>query len=210
MRLRKPPALTKDGEAFLRKINGIEATLEPILQPQPNVVKVSAGSWMTQALCARADQITDPDIQLHFIAADHDLDILHREAVIGIRNRRPEQAGLACRKVGQVTFAGYAAAPDLPWIKTTGNTPSALWLSDQISPLTVSAPRNALDLAQSGLGTALLPTFIGDETKLKKQCDIPDLTHDQWLVSHDTARFHPKVRVTIDRLYTVLAQLHQS
>lgn len=164
---------------------------------------------MTQALCSRADQIATPGIRLHFIAADHVLDIARREAVIGIRNRRPEQHGLAARKFAQVHFAGYATVPDLAWIKVAGNTPSALWLADQPTHLTVSAPRNALDLALVGQGMALLPTFIGDATPLMKTAPVPDLTHDQWLVSHDAARFQPEVRKTIDRLSVVLCDLHR-
>lgn len=209
-RLPRGYELTTDGVSFLHKIRQVEASLDPILEPRSHVVKVSAGSWMTQALCTRADELVRNDVQLHFIAADHKLDIARREAVIGIRNKRPEQRGLACRKVGQVHFAGYAHSPDLPWIKVSGQTPSAQWLADQTSSLTVSAPRNALDLAVAGQGIALLPTFIGEETPLTRTFTVPELTHDQWLVSHETARFDPQVRQIIDRLYDVLDALHRN
>jgi DNA-binding transcriptional LysR family regulator len=165
---------------------------------------------MTQWLCAQVGQIATEDIQLHFIAADHNLDIARREAVIGLRNHRPQDIGLAGRKVGQVHFAGYACAPDLPWIKVSGQTPSAKWLADQPGRLSVSAPRNALDLARAGQGTALLPTFIGDDTSLTKITDIAELTHDQWLVCHDTARFQPQVRRVINNLTTALTKLHRA
>ena len=171
---------------------------------------------MTQVLCQKIGQILKGNggTRLRFISAEHVLDIAHREAVIGIRNHRPEQLGLACRKVGRVQFAGYARDKKVkPWAKVVGSTPSARWLAgaggNQV--LEVTAPRNAMDLAVAGTARALLPTFIGDNQKGLQRVTAPiaELAHDQWLVTHQDERFVPEVRLTLDRIYEVVKGLHK-
>ena len=59
-----------------------------------SIVKISAGTWVTHLLCNQVDQLVgEGRVSLRFISADHILDIGHREAIIGIRNKRPEQIG---------------------------------------------------------------------------------------------------------------------
>lgn len=212
--------LTEPGQALLAKVVNLEGQIEPLAQrasgEAQTLVKISAGSWMTHALCQQAAKIVDGNssARLRFISAEHVLDINHREAVIGIRNQRPEQNGLACRKVGEVKFAAYAVDKSIDqWIGVVGKTPSARWVLQQTGlsiAMEVSAPRNALDLAKAGSGRTLLPTFIGDtETLLQRVSPvIADLTHDQWLVTHNEERFVPEVRRTIDSVYKIARSLH--
>ncbi|WP_254429732.1 LysR substrate-binding domain-containing protein [Ruegeria atlantica] len=70
----------------------------------------------------------------------------------------------------------------------------------------VNSPRSSLDLALAGLGIAVLPTFIGDThgTLLPVGRIISELTHDQWLVTHQDDRNLPEVRRTIERMRTSL------
>ncbi len=214
-RLPRGYVLTEQGQAFLGRVMALEAQIDPMTKSETRaVVKISAGTWMTQVLCQHAQAIMgDDDIALRFIAADHDLDIARREAVIGIRNRRPDQIGLACRRVGQVEFAVYALDKSpRPWVRVMGKTPSALWVAGQtdVAELEVTTSRNALDLALAGVGQAVLPTFIADGMPLVRVSDlISELSHDQWLVSHHEDRFEPPVRRTLDRLAGVLEELHR-
>ncbi len=213
--------LTEAGAAFLTKITALETQIDPLTQSARRdgrpLIRISAGTWMTRVLCDAADQILGPrrDTRLRFIAADHVLDIARREAVIGIRNHRPEQLGLACRRVGQVRFAGYATgARPVLWARVMGKTPSAQWVAAHKEPgdcLEVTTPRNALDLALAGAACVVLPTFVGDRTPGLLQVTplIDELQHDQWLVTHAQERFIPEVRGTIDRVYTVLRDLHR-
>ncbi len=217
-RLPRGYTLTPQGEDLLRKAGEIEAQILPLMQTGTGkvLVKLSAGSWMTHFLCKNVPRILvgNDNARLRFISAEHVLDIARREAVIGIRNRRPDQAGLACRRLGHVDFAGYAADTTARhWIRVVGKTPSARWLTalepDEVA-VEVAAPRNALDLAKSGIGQALLPTFIGDtEAGLHRVTPrIADLRHEQWLVTHQDERFVPEVRRTIDNLYKVIRTMH--
>lgn len=67
---------------------------------------------------------------------------------------------------------------------------------------TASDARLELDLTRAGVGKMVLPTFIGDdENGLMRLSDpIPELTHDEWLVTHHDARHDPPVRAAIDAI----------
>ncbi len=220
-RLPRGYELTEQGRALFEKVVALEQQIVPLDRSNDQnhkvLVKISAGSWMTHALCQKAGEIlgNNSAAQLRFISAEHVLDISRRETVIGIRNSRPEQLGLACKKVGRVKFAGYAADKSVKqWAHVLGNTPSSIWLAQNALDcvlIEVTAPRNALDLAYCGVARALLPTFIGDrQVRLTRvTACIDDLSHDQWLVTHQEERFVPQVRQTIDRIYDVVAKLHK-
>ena len=215
--LRRPRGydLTEDGAALLKKVEAIEARVLPVtesnlLQARP-LVKISAGTWVTQVLIGAVDELQGSmPVRLRFISSEDVLNISHREAVIGIRNHRPEDTGLAGRKIGQVRFAVYATDTTVStWVRVLSNTPSAVWVKENSTSdnvIEITAPYNALDLANAGIARAVLPTFIGNaQPGLTQVTDhIEDLDHDQWLVSHNDDRFLPEVRHVIDRVYAVL------
>lgn len=208
--------LTADGRQLLDDLTEVESRIVRLTgspgDAERRLVKVSAGSWTTLALLDRLDDIigSPVDIRLRFISTETTLDIPRREVVIGFRNRRPTEDGLAGRSVSRVEFAPYARA-DAPerWVKVLADTPSARWLGKMIgndAVCEVSSPRNSLDLALAGKGIALLPTFIGDaQTALRRTGGtIPELAHEQWIVTHQDDRHLPEVRRTIDRMCRVL------
>lgn len=208
--------MTAEARLLLDELTDIEAriirlTARADAEEKP-LVKVSAGTWTTLALLRDIDEITGTpaDIRLRFISAENILDIPRREVVIGFRNHRPVETGLAGRKLARVEFAPYAkaSAPER-WIKVLVDTPSARWLDKTVGNdvlCEVSAPRNGLDLALAGKGIAVLPTFIGDRESGLQCVDgtIAELAHDQWIVTHQDDRHLPEVRRTIDRLCRVL------
>ncbi len=202
--------LTDEGHALLARTAGIVGQLDAIAAPiTGRTVKISAGVWTTRALCERAAGLAQNDVTLRFVAADHLLDILHREVVIGVRNRRPEQVGLAGQKVGRVQFAVYGTQ-GAPWARVMSNTPSARWVADQAGrTIEVTHPTHALDLARVGAARAVLPTFIAETIPdlAKIGGVISDLTHDQWVVSHDADRHLPEVRDCLTRVVSALKSL---
>ncbi|MEM1038476.1 MAG: LysR family transcriptional regulator [Pseudomonadota bacterium] len=214
-RMARGYTLTEQGEDLLARATLLESNLQPILETGASnttpVVKVSAGTWVTHHLCKNLPSIAKDDpIRLRFIAAEDVLDIAHREAVVGIRNHRPQGLGLAARKVTKVRFAVYATDDAVAsWVRVVGNTPSAKWMEAQTrnaNVIEVTSPRNALDLALAGSARVVLPTFIGGTFKALREVRPPihELEHDQWLVTHHEDRFLPEVRKVIDRIYAVL------
>lgn len=206
--------LTDQGRDLLTKVAAIEHHITPLTVSESRrrpFVKVSAGQWVTDYLCRRvSDLVGDTPILLRFIAADHVLNIGHREAVIGVRNRRPDQIGLAGRRIGRVRFAVYAVETHVTtWARVIGATPSARWLGERIgdSPsIEVTNSRNALDLALAGAARAVLPTFVGDAQSGVQRVSAPiePLDHEQWLVTHEEDRTLTEVRHMIERIHAVL------
>jgi len=208
--------LTEQGDALFAKLSQLDAEIRPLFAREggreKTLVKLSAGHWTLHALSQQIQQITQaaPDALLRFISADEYLNINHREAVIGIRNQRPHQNGLACRKIGTVSFAGYAAEPSVKgWIRVATSAPSSKWLASQSDARTVievNSSQLAKELALQGVGRVVLPSFIGDQIPAltKVHAKIPELDHEQWLVSHDEDRFIPAVRQVLDQTYKVL------
>lgn len=208
--------MTADARNLLIDLTEIEARIVRLTatsnEKERPLVKVSAGTWTTLSLLDRLDEITGKpaDIRLRFVSSESTLDISRREVVIGFRNRRPTEDSMAGRNLSRVEFAPYAtaAAPER-WIKVLADTPSARWLDKTVGSdvvCEVNAPRNSLDLALAGKGIALLPTFIGDARKGLRRtgATIPELGHDQWIVTHQDDRHLPEVRRTIDRLCRVV------
>lgn len=217
--LRRPRGyeLTEDGQALLENVESIEARVEPVskssLAGAPPLVKISAGTWVARVLIGAVGHLKGSmPVRLRFISSEEVLKIGHREAAIGIRNHRPKEIGLAGRKIGRIRFAVYAADAGIStWAHVLSNTPSAHWLRDHAQTddtVEVTAPQNALDLANAGMARAVLPTFIGNvQPKLIPVSEpIEDLEHDQWLVSHHEDRFLPEVRHVIDRTYAILTE----
>jgi DNA-binding transcriptional LysR family regulator len=210
--------LTTDGNALLEGLTEIEGQIQrhtntPARRAHP-LVKISSGTWTTFALINSIDQLlgSPQDTLLRLVSAEKVLDISHREVVIGIRNQRPKEESLVCRKLARVEFALYAtqSAPDA-YINLVADTPSSQWLNSNIKSniiCEVNNPRNCLDLAIKGKGITLLPTFVGDtEPQLHRIGNIIDeLSHDQWLVTHHEDRYLPEVRRLIQRLCLVLDQ----
>ncbi len=214
VRLPRGYELTEQGDAFLQKAVDAERRFAPLVTPsnKPSVVKVSAGLWVTRLLCQRIGEITGTEAcRIRFIAADQVVDIARREAVIGVRNRRPEERELAGRRVARVRFAVYAQDENIrTWAQVIGNTPSALWMRDASKgseTIEVTNTRNALDLALNGAARCVLPTFVGrEETLMQVSDEIDELAHDQWLVSHHEDRYQPDVRKVLDRVGQVLTR----
>lgn len=210
--------LTDAGRAMLSELEGIAGRIGRITAPPAGdalpLVKLSAGTWTSLFLVRRLRDLAGdpPDVRIRLLAAEDILNIGRREAVIGIRNRQPVEAGLAGRKLTRVHFAPYAAPGAAEgWIRVHADTPSARWIAS--SPgnsiaQEVSHPRLALDMALTGAGRVILPTFIGDaETGLERAGEpVEEISHDQWLVTHDDDRALPEVRRTIDRVVGILGR----
>ncbi len=216
---RKPRGydLTEDGQALLKKVERIEARVLPVtesgLATSPPLVKISAGTWVTRILIGAVGRLTGSmSVRLRFISSEDLLNIGHREAAIGIRNHRPEEIGLAGRKIGRVRFGVYAADESIStWVRVMSKTPSARWVrehSQEDDAIEVTAPQNALELANAGLARAVLPTFIGNTQPglIPVSPLIDDLEHDQWLVTHHEDRFLAEVRHVIDRAHAVMSE----
>ncbi len=200
-----------------------------VIDPRP-VVTIAAGSWTSSFISQHIQKIlpTKTPARIELVTGAGFLDISRRETNLGIRNKRPHQTGLACRKIGQVNFAIYGAPAYVgvnrqattkdrykacEWVTLSsqaGRMPSLFWLEQHMpcsARITCSSSHAVLDAVVAGAGLCILPCFIGDHCcGLVRVSDaIDELTSSRWLVSHvDDRHFRPQ-RLIADRLAKLFA-----
>ncbi len=192
-------------------------------------VKISAGVWTSQFIASNSRHLLSKtmNIRLALTPDNNFVDIAKREAHLAIRNQRPSQNGLAIKKLGTVEFAVYGARSlqdthrpkpefadlftDFPWVAfkpRNSSTASATWLGRRLRKpprLSCSSPTPVLEAARGGTGLCVLPCFIGDAEPLLARCSQPinELSHTQWLVSHDEDRHLKHVKTIAKRVTAI-------
>lgn len=213
-------ALTEEGRALAEEVAGLGEVArrlarwraEPGRVPR---VRITAGFWTSRRLARSLEPGPEGAAFVPaFLPSNANLDLARREADIGIRNREPDHPWLARRRLGRVRFAvygrdegvtGYVALPPGDAL-----TPSLRWLyaarGDEIVT-TASDTRLCLDLALSGFGRIVMPTFAGDAEPglVRLEGPIPELDHDEWLVSHHEARHDAPIRAALDAIAAAFA-----
>ncbi|EKE71814.1 LysR family transcriptional regulator [Celeribacter baekdonensis] len=211
--------LTSEGRALLQEAEALREAATRLcrfqLRDTAPEVRITAGGWTTRHVARHLSKIWTPDCAWRpaLMASNSNVDIARREADIGIRNRRPDQSWLAGRKLSPITYAEYAAGPEVAGYVTLHHdmptTPSERWLRSTLPNeiiATASDARSAADMAVAGIGRAILPTFAGRDVAglMQVSPEIAALTHDEWLVCHHDARHDPPVRAALDGLAELL------
>ncbi|QBF29888.1 LysR family transcriptional regulator [Thalassococcus sp. S3] len=209
--------LTAHGSTLLARVRDIEqrvieAEQDVASEAGPEVIRISAGTWMTTYITEKIGQISAPDdtFQLYLSAEERRADIGRREALIGFRNMRPEEPNLATRKLCRIEYAGYAVDHAVKgWIQVGADTPSARWVrAHHASEIVIGAstPIAGMQLCLAGMGRMALPCFIGDHDHRLKRLgeNIHGLSTASWIVTHPADRHRPNVRKVIDRFVSVI------
>lgn len=221
-RLQTGYLLTEAGEELLAHAEEVERAMAGVARwregaQSQSSVRLSAGNWTTDFLARHIGELWCPgEPAIEFVAANARIDIGHRAADIGIRNARPEDAGLAGRRIGKVAFALYGApgvGPDGPVVGLSGdtsNTPSARWLAASFAAriaLRGNSVHAVRELLAGGAGLSVLPCFVGDgDPRLVRLGGvIPELGTEQWLVAHHDERHAPAIRRVIERIVKLMA-----
>ena len=227
-------ALTPDGRIFLSMAEDVERNVVSIERwragrSSTQRVSIAAGHWTSLFLARALPQLAQgvPDTPIDILTGMSTLNLSRREATLGLRNQRPEQSGLAGRRLVTVAFAVYAndtlinqvAAsefPDfvsiVPWIvfRPDGpKTPSAIWLDQTVlndPAYTCSSAEAVLSSSLAGAGFCVLPCFIGDATEglMRASTPIRSLSHEQWLVRHDEDRHDSTIASVANSLANII------
>ncbi|PYE85871.1 LysR family transcriptional regulator [Pseudoroseicyclus aestuarii] len=214
-------ALTPDGRALAETAQPLSRTLDRVrdwaMGAAPVRVRITAGFWTSRFLARRIGDVWRPGAGWtpEFLPGNAILDIARRQVDIGVRNRRPEQPWLAGRRTARIGYAVYGKGPEVAGFvgRAEGQptTPSDRWLAethpDRIVT-TATEGRLMLDLALSGLGRIVLPTFVGEAEPglVRLSEDIAEIAHDEWIVAHQDARETPPVRRALDAVTRLLTQ----
>lgn len=217
-------ALTKAGAELLHHAEEVEVAMVSVARWRDGnagqrIVRVSAGAWTSDFISRHIEEIwqAEDGIRLELVTAYEKADIGRRAADIGIRSERPTEPGLAGRRIGTVAHALYCAPRLVSGVKAgmfvgvTGEAAqvaSARWLmahhGDRIAARgnSVHAVR---ELVAAGAGLSVFPCFVGDADKrlARPAAIIPELTTEQWLVTHHEERHQPQIH----RIANSLARL---
>ena len=196
--------LTEQGELLYRtardvfaKVQMAEATLvDSMAKPRGELKVTTSVAFGTTWLTPRIREFLEmyPDITLHLLVTDHELDLSMREADVAIRMRAPTQPDLVRRRLLTVHYHVYAAPEYLKRHgapQTTGElsghrlivygeeAPAPIadvnWLmkvargpeGDPRPVLKVNNIYAIVRAVESGLGIAVLPDYLArDNTKL--------------------------------------------
>ncbi len=226
--------LTPEAKQLLTHVHGMQEASTGVSRWQEqrtkqSIIKITAGAWTCRFISQNVREFPIATT-IRLMSDNNFLDLRRREAHLAIRNQRPTQQGLAVRKLERLEFAIYGT-PEFaqtaeplnaderlfkvcPWIvyEPVGSAaiPSSAWLSARLSKpptLVCSTPTLVLDAALAGVGLCVLPCFVGAaEPKLKRLSEtIPELSHVQWLVSHDEDRHLKHVRQASKALHKLFA-----
>lgn len=195
------------------------------------IVRVTAGFWTSVFLARHLQDIsvgsTGPRIEL--LTGASFLNLSRREADIAVRNKVPDQQGLAKKRIGRVSFAifgsiDYCAShldafvdsryTSCDWVVPSvsgGTGTSSFWLRDQISgtaTLTCDSPQAVLEAVAAGNGLCILPLFIGTTDPRLQQCSSPieSIEHTQWLARHQDDGELSHVRHVFRKIDALFAQ----
>ena len=181
-------------------------------------VRVTATGSMALFLAGHLDRLlaAAAPAPLELVATRAALSLPRREAEVALRMRRPpEQGNLVVRRVGRLAFALYArrgmssdeviglradpGSRQSAWLERQAPTPPRLRLADV--PLRLAAVRQ-------GLGSSLLPCFLGDgEPGLERLGPPPPaLVEEVYLLVHRDLRDLPQVRAVALELTRLLRE----
>jgi DNA-binding transcriptional LysR family regulator len=234
VRRRDGYALTDAGKELLPLAEAVEVDALKIERwrisdASAPTVRIAAGAWTSAFIARHARTLADAcsGAQIELVTGSGIADLLRREANIGLRNQRPDVIGLAGVRLARVAFAVYgapsylaerAAALDREWLKDARwiafsppgpKTPSALWLDALLArppALRCRSAQEVLEAAASGFGLCVLPCFVGNaaSTLARASENIDDLTHEQYLVTHDQDRHQRPIRRVVNALRTLI------
>jgi len=180
---------------------------------------VFAGHFLMPHLAARSDRW--PGITLDLAGEVRTASLHRREADFSVRFMRPEEPGLAARKLGELAFRLYAAAawlsrPESAWrflgySEPLHQVPHQKWLAAFAGARPFALRSNDLSAlhkaCSAGLGLAILPVFLArSDTAL---IEIPaaglPLLREIWGVVHPDVRHAPRVRLIADLVAELVA-----
>jgi DNA-binding transcriptional LysR family regulator len=183
-------------------------------------------NWLTPRLGEFVDLY--PDIRLTLIVTDEELDLSMREADVGIRLRQPQQPDLIQRKLFSVKFHAYASPEYLKRKGTPrsvddldnhcilllgGSVPMHLqnrnWLINvgregkppRTPLLTINNVLGILRASQQGLGIAMLPDYLVEDSGLVQLfADADAIALDAYFVYPEELKSVARVQVFRDFL----------
>ena len=165
-----------------------------------------------------------PYIVVDLLATNNILDLHRRDADVAIRPTRQPEANLVGRRLCDVEFRVYAEPEFLAgmtddnifgerWIGFAGSllsTPVGAWFDTTIPVANICLRCDSFVAiriaAESGMGLALLPGFLGDasQTLLRLEAPTRELTTGLWILTHPDLARSARVHAFVDHFSAAL------
>ncbi len=165
-----------------------------------------------------------PYIVVDLLATNNILDLHRRDADVAIRPTRQPEANLVGRRLCDVDFGVYAAPEFLPdmtgasifserWIGFADSllsTPVGAWFGATIPPVNICLRCDSFVAiriaAESGMGLALLPVFLGEAspTLVRLEAPIRELSTGLWILTHPDLARSARVHAFIEHFSAAL------
>jgi DNA-binding transcriptional LysR family regulator len=167
-----------------------------------------------------------PALNVQLVGSDQILNVPQGEADLALRNVRPSQASLACRKIGELGGCVYAstlylerrgtprgrddlATHDVLAYADLGGMPGFEWLRDiaRKPAFQANGPEGLTSAAAAGLGLAAIPCLLGDvQPTLVRVESLGFAMCELFLVTQEQLRKTPRVRVVSDYVAEVIGR----
>jgi DNA-binding transcriptional LysR family regulator len=215
------PARARVIEAAREVENGVlsvERLMHGAVAPLRGVVRVSSTDSFCQVLLpplvARL-HAESTELQVNLLSANVHVDFARMQADISVRPALALPDDMTGESRAKLVFQAYRT-PDAPdcWLSLTGplaRSAPAQWMETQVPPDRITTGSDSFlvlrELALLGLGIAILPIFIGENTPgLVRNTDVmPTLSVPIWVGTHSDLRDVPRIRIVRERILSYLA-----
>lgn len=197
-------------------------------------VVITASEWLIASVLAPAlapFSAQHPELELELLADARHASLARREADLALRPSRFTEAAVASRKVATLSFRLYASAAYLAehgapnfgaaaaghrliaMSEALTKIPDPPWLAKVAGKARIVARANGrlamVSLAESGVGIACLPSFLGNLATGLHALHTPEPGPERalWLGVHRDTRSVPRVAATVEFLARALARL---
>jgi DNA-binding transcriptional LysR family regulator len=216
--------LTEEGKALRERVLQIEGQMLGVMRFAQTMGKDAGSVTLTAPPDLLSDVVTPalagfaadhPQIELQLIGATDRANLSRGEADIALRMLEVEGAELVCQRICSVTYQIYGLAR---WSVEAWQKRRFIGYSDLQPPflnealhrqaagreiaLQTNSPRVALQAAASGLGLALLPSFLAatcGDLVIVEPTDTP-IVRPVYLVMQRDVRKAQRVRAVVDHL----------
>ena len=146
-----------------------------------------------------------PQLEMHLLADNTNVSFTRGEADFALRLAQPsDDAALVMRKLGDIGWAVFAAPRfanvpreqwgEQPWITyedSLSYIPEMRWIArldpKPLQSLRVNSLTTMVQACRAGVGMALLPCIMGDDTGLTRLSETAEVSRELWLLSHKDA-----------------------
>lgn len=223
--------LLPDAQAMAAAAEAMARSASDVTDPGKGVVRITTSEIVGGAvLPPRLAPLMRayPNLTLELVATNSAQDLLRRDADIAVRMVRPVQAALVARRIGQVELGLFGAASYFAYrpvpqvIADLANHALIGFDRDDGGARSIGANwaafaerfryRTDSDLAQLaalraglGLGVCHVPLARADPTLHRALPDLARFELEMWVVTHESLRDNPRVRLVFDHLVSTLS-----